>query len=483
MNGPNVVTDQQLEAAMVDAVNTDDVLLDAPVANFFDKDGKPLFAPLATYLISRRHVKTTTGKKREMYVYADGLYVLGEDVLKKDIRNLYGALCTNKHINEVIERIKDLTSIDRAAFVEPAYLVNLNNGILDIHTGEFLPHDPQYLFFTKIPIDYKAEADCPRIRKFLKEILQEDQVPVIEEWFGYSLYREYFLKKALILVGEGDTGKSTLLNLLYAFVGEKNVSGVSLQRLSHDKFAAAHFYHKHINVYDDLSSKDIEDNGAFKMATGGGVISGEKKFGDQFVFKNTAKLTFACNKIPDVKDATDDAYFNRWIVIPFSRIIEEENKDRQLIHKLTTPDELSGLLNIALAALKRLLANQRFSYEKDTNEIKTEMMRSASSIARFADDCMEEVTGEWVSKEDMYHAYTSHASRNRMPAVSIKMFGSRLPMCAPYIADFKPKDPTDPTGKKQVTAWRNVKLRNVGPENYDQDPFTEIEQRSPDPIS
>jgi hypothetical protein len=37
---------------------------------------------------------------------------------------------------------------------------------------------------------------------------------------------------------------------------------------------------------------------------------------------------------------------------------------------------LSGLLNFALEGLKRLLENQGFSYAKDPEEIKTEMLRS-----------------------------------------------------------------------------------------------------------
>ena len=425
--------------------------------NFFDKDGKIEVYALATYLIAENHTQTIAGVRRDIFIYQDGIYIEGEDKLKKDIRAILKDACTNYHIREIIETIKDRTSIDREAFFSPIHLINLNNGVLDTSTNEFLPHSPKHLFFTKIPVDYDTNADCPIIKKYFSDVLDTDQILVIQEWFGYALYREYMIKKALICVGEGDTGKTTLINLLFAFIGTKNVSGVSLQKITYDKFAAAHLYNKHINLYDDLSFKDIQDNGAFKIATGGGVIPAEKKFKDQFLFKNYAKLTFACNKIPDVKDASDDAYFNRWMVIHFDHVIEEENRDRQLIHKMTAAHELSGLLNFALEGLKRILETKRFSYNKDTHEIKMEMMRSASSIACFAGDCMEEMTGEWISKEDLYHAYTEYASAHKQPAVSMKMFGGRLPMHTPYIAEYKPVDPSNP--KKQVTAWRNVKLK------------------------
>ncbi len=448
--------DKALEAALVDAETADDEHADAPVETFFNKEGNALIAPLARYLISKRSVKTITGVKRDMFVYREGRYVTVEDILRKDTRKLFGAVCTNKHVNEVIEMIRDLTTMERGAFTEPVHLINLNNGVYDLKTGTLGQHDPRYLFLTKLPVNYDPSADCPVIKKYLTDVLDDEYVTIVQELAGYGLHREYHIKKAFILFGDGDTGKTTLVTLLFTFFGASNVSGLSLQKLTHDKFACAHLYEKYINIYDDLSSKDIEDNGAFKIATGGGIISGEKKFKDPFQFKNFSKLIFACNKIPDVKEATDDAYFNRWIVLPFTRIIDEDKQDKGLIHKMTTDEELSGFLNFALLGLKRLLEQQRFSYDKDVNEIKTAMMRSASSIASFAQDAMENVEGVWVSRDDLYHAYTTYCDTNGLSIAGKKAFGGRLPLLAPYVADCKPKDPK--TGK-QVTAWRNVKLR------------------------
>lgn len=433
---------------------------DAP--SFFEEDdkGNKKFSwyKLTMYLLKKRPCKTASGIKRELFMYAGGIYISdeGAEILKKDIHFLIGSLASISTIKLILETIKDYTATDRSTFTETVNLLNFNNGVFDIRAQEMMPHDPKYLFFAKLPVDYKPEADCPRIKKFLSEILDESMIEVVQELFGYTLYRKYFIKKAFIFVGEGDTGKTTLILLLFALLGEKNISSISLQRLITDKFAAANLYNKLANLYDDLSAKDVNDNGPFKIATGGGIISGEKKFMDSFVFKSFAKLIFACNTIPDVKQANDDAYFLRWVVIHFSRIIDDDKKDRQLIEKLTTPEELSGLLNFALEGLQRLLKNQKFSYEKETHEIKNEMMRSASTVARFAGDEIEESPGEWISVDDMYHTYTEFSGREKIPAVSKKAFGGRLPMCAPYLAQFKPKDPK--TGN-QVTAWRNVRLK------------------------
>lgn len=425
----------------------------------FDADKKTGTHQMAEYLKGIYSVKTIHGTKmREIFIYKDGVYIAGEETLKKEIREILIESCNIHYSKEIIEAIKDCTGANRKEFSVDPNLINLQNGVLDIKSGVLIPHDPQYVFFNRFPVIYQKEAECPAIKKYLSEVLDENQIPIIQEWLGYALHRDYFIKKAMVFLGEGDTGKTTLISLCSSFFGENNISGVSLQSLTSDKFACAHLYGKHINLIDDLSAKDVNDNGAFKMATGAGFITGEKKFGDQFQFKNYAKLTFACNKIPDVKDTNDDAYFNRWIVMRFDKVIEKENQDKRLIHKITTAEELSGLLNFTLEGLRRLIEKEKFSYEKDALEIKTEMLRSASSTAQFAYECLEEATmDEWTSKENMYQAFLKYAHISKISPAGMKTFGSKLPLYARYIAEGRP---VDQKSKLQVTAWRNVKLKD-----------------------
>ena len=128
------------------------------------------------------------------------------------------------------------------------------------------------------------------------------------------------------------------------FIGKENVSGISLQSLAHDKFVRTGLHNKHLNIYDEMSAKDIEDTGLFKMATGSSTIPGEYKFGLTFNFHNYAKMTFGCNKIPSIKDTDDTAYFSRWMVIQHENVFSDDNDDKHLLEKITTEKELSGLL-------------------------------------------------------------------------------------------------------------------------------------------
>ena len=418
---------------------------------------------IAAHLIKKYYVKTISGKKlREVFVYREGVYVPGEDILRKEVQELLEELCTTHYSKEIIEIVKNRTVMDRKEFSVDKNLANLNNGVLDIGTGEIAPHNPEHLFFSKIPINYDKSADCPKIKRFLAGIFIQDEnkIQIIQEWLGYALYREYFIKKAIIFVGEGNTGKTTLISLSTAFIGKENISSASLQQICSDKFAVAQLYTKHLNICDELSFSNVKDGGKFKIVTGGGIIAGEYKFGDQFVFENYAKLTFACNKIPDVKDANDDAYFSRWIVIQFNKVFTDEEQDKQLIHKLTTAEELSGLLNFVLEGLKRLLKKQGISYHKDPDQIKSEMLRSGSPVANFAYDCLEREDNAWISKENMHATFIEYTRSNDFPADPIEEFGRKLPKYADYLFSSRKQMINTLTGQdKQFTGWRNVRFK------------------------
>lgn len=415
---------------------------------------------LAKHLVEKHHVKTIGEKIREIYVYKNGVYCLGENILRGEIQVILEESITASGKNEIIDKIKDLTLIDRSEFnkVNIDY-INLNNGVLNIKTLELTPHDPSYLFFSKLPVNYKLGSDCLVIKKFLSEILSEKDIVIIQEWVGYCLYRKYFIKKAIIFVGEPDTGKTTLINLFVHLFGIDNISGVSLQRISGDKFSVAHLYNKYINIYDDLSFSDVNDNGSFKIATGGGNLTGEYKFGNQFHFENFSKITFSCNKIPNVSDTNDEAYFSRWIVMQFNRQIAVKNKF--LIYEMTTSEEMSGFLNFALEGLSRLLKNQDFSYNKIADEIKNEMLRSGSPIANFVYDCLVDSNDSWLSKEAMYNAYADFVKSKDLPLIPMNDFGRKITKFANYIVDSK---------KDKKTGWRNVKLKNA----VEDDPFDDV---------
>ncbi len=192
--------------------------------------------------------------------------------------------------------------------------------------------------------------------------------------------------------------------------------------------------YKLANIYDDLSFKDLNDAGGFKIACGGGYISAEYKFGDSFEFLNYAKNTFATNKIPVLDTEPDDAYYLRWLPIPCDNEVPKEEQDKFLLDKLTTEQELSGLLNYSLEGLSRLFKNGIFSFEKTTNEIKIIMEKHSNHFVAFVQDCLiSDEKGE-ITKEEMFQLYKKYAEENKLLKCSKTQLGRGLEKFCPFIS-------------------------------------------------
>jgi putative DNA primase/helicase len=239
-----------------------------------------------------------------------------------------------------------------------------------------------------------------------------------------------------MLVGGGSNGKSTWLALNKTFLGQENVSGRGLHDLEDNRFAKADLHAKLANIYADLPDRSLQRTGTFKMLTGKDLITAERKFQNPFTFVNYAKLLFSANKVPEAQDDSD-AFFRRWIVIVFANTFEGDKCDPHIIEKLTTDQELSGLLNLALQGLKRLLKKGEFSHSKTTQEVKEDYIRKASPLAAFVLDCLETDSDAFIAKKELYQVFTEYCRRNSLPTVTQETFYKNLPRHA-TVADHRP---------------------------------------------
>ena len=407
---------------------------------------------IATHLVNKENFKTIHGaKKEEIYMYSQGVYTNNaEEYIKKNVQEILQEKNNNYIINETIGHITRKTFISSQEFKEGGKeYICLQNGILDINTLTVIPHTPDKIFLNKIPINYDPTKECPNIQKFLQEILNPEDIPVIQELFGYLLYKEYSIHKSFMFKGSGRNGKSTLINLMKHFIGLQNCSSLSLQQLEYGSFSISDLFGKLGNFYADLSSKSLETTSRFKMATGGDILRGEKKFKDSFNFVNYAKFVFSCNQLPQNYDDTD-AFWERWIMITFNKQFIK-TADQQLLSKLITPEELSGLLNYALNGLKQVL-QQGFSYTQSTDKLREEYIRESDSIGAFVMDCMQIFPDEHEPKKTVFMYYAEYCRQHRYIPKAENIFHQKLQFQV-KVEDFRPT-----IGGVRVQCWKGIKL-------------------------
>jgi putative DNA primase/helicase len=335
--------------------------------------------------MSRYQIRTLIDTE-EMLYYKDGIYHTGgEQSIKIELEKIAGQSIRINTRNEIIAHIKYRTMVKRDDFDYVINIVNVRNGLLNIITGDLQPHTPEYLSFVQLPIKYDPNATCQQIIKFLVQVLQKEDISKIIRIIGYCLYKTARYEKAFMLIGPGRNGKSVLIKLIEALVGRENVSHASLQELLGDRFASADLYCKLVNAFADLEADKLVNTGRFKTLVSGDSIRAQKKHQHAFSFRNFAKLIFSTNKIPESEDKTY-AYYRRWVILSFNRVFEGEEEDTGLIDKLTTNEnEMSGLLNLALKGLGKLIKEGGFK-DISVEKIKQQYEYNASIVKQFIDE-------------------------------------------------------------------------------------------------
>jgi putative DNA primase/helicase len=402
------------------------------VLAFLDKDRLDDATELLAMTIKKYcHIFTIRNDvKNEMRIYQDGIYKEnGESHIKEFCRAILGECYRESIAKHVVDKIAEDTKVDAENFFGVNYIneIPVQNGILNIFTLELKPFTPKKVFFSKLPIKFDLEATCPKIEQFLKEILsKEDDIKVFYELAGFSFLKDYKFEKAFMLVGDGRNGKGKSIELLKRLVGMENCSALTLTMLNPESSDISHLFGKFLNVAGDIGNQDLKDTSMFKMLTGRDLISGRRKYMTNIHFQNYAKFIFSCNELPMVYDMTK-GFWDRWILLeyPYTFVCEDElnkNKDNHflklrdegIIEKITSPEEMSGLLNQALMGLNRLLNQKGFSYTLGTDEVKSKWIRKSNSFMAFCYDFIESESDGNVRKKDLRKKYAEYCKLHKI---------------------------------------------------------------------
>lgn len=431
---------------------------------------------LVDYILKDNHIKTTRNdQKPEMWLYKEGIYVPeARTFIKEKCREMLAEAHTTHLANEVIAKIEADTYIDEKEFFnkqnKQPYLLPVQNGLLDLKTRGLHPYTHRIPYFNKINARYDEKASCPQFKKFLEEITENTtDRAVIQEIFGFCLIREYKYEKAFMLHGaNGRNGKSKLLEVLRTFLGVQNVSSKSIQALEQDPFEKNGLHNKLANIASDITAEGIKQTGVFKELTGRDTINANRKFKEHIEFVNYAKMIFACNEIPHV-NTESDAFWLRWVIINFpyqflsKELIamksEEEKQhvkeqDPELSKKLTTQEEIDGILLFALEGLDRLEQKGDFSKVEPPNELKVKWLRKSNSVAAFLQDQTEDSYGDYILKSDFVKEYTAYCRKHRVKSLGDKVIKRTL--LESGIIETRPYE----DGKTLPPAWGNIKLIN-----------------------
>jgi putative DNA primase/helicase len=246
---------------------------------------------------------------------------------------------------------------------------------------------------------------------------------------GLSTTKIIDFQVMVILLGGGSNGKSVILNVVQAMLGNDNVSNVSLSDFN-QKFRVGQMEGKLVNVDHDLGYKSLKNEALFKAIITGNRTLNERKFHDPAAFDPTAKLWAAGNYLPKVYNSTH-AHYRRILPITFNRTVTDGEKNLALLDELI--EEIPSILNWALDGLDILLKNKEFIIPASSREALGDYKDENDPFSRFMRENFEHLHDDASIKEgilrlDLYTKYSNFFRDHGYSGIKLNdmMFGRML---------------------------------------------------------
>lgn len=370
-------------------------------------------------------------------IYEDGVYRISPLAYSGAVGEFLGDLFRPAHRQTAEEFTKGV--LYRTGRVLPERMaepvLNVANGMLDLLTGTLKPHDPAYLSYRQVPVEWDPEAQCPVYEEWLAAVAG-DQGPALEEAVSMMLDPSRTPTKAVFLFGPSRSGKSTFLRLMCAIAGRENTSAVTLHELSEDQFATANLYGKILNCAADLSASDVSDLSRFKMMTGEDASHANRKYGQQFTFTNQALFAFSANELPVVSEGSR-AYLER--IRPFKFASSFAGSENPALEEAMAR-ELPGILARWVRAWQGyrergdylpMDVTVRHEFEVGSDRVRqwlSEMCTVVSATGGLVaiTPGMVVAETELTPKRDLARSFAEWAKINNGPAIGERKFISRL---------------------------------------------------------
>lgn len=283
-------------------------------------------------------------------------------------------------------------------------LLNVLNGVLDLATGELLPHDPALMMTKLAPVEFDPDADPSVLLRFIEEIQPDaDNRAYLQRALGYAMSGEVGEQKLFLPVGEGSNGKSTLFELirdtLGDYAGSMSSDTILMPSRARDPNAPrndlAALVGKRLVIVTEIEKERERKlhEPTVKSLAGGDTIVCRRNYGDVFEFRPRAKFFVANNELPIVK-STNKAIWRRLRPIPFPVIVPDEDVDPLLPQKLDA--HRSALLNWLLEGC--------ISWKRDglggsaqADEVLGEYREEQDTIGRFIRERITMAPDLWVA--------------------------------------------------------------------------------------
>jgi putative DNA primase/helicase len=297
------------------------------------------------------HEVMRRAKQTARAIFAEAALVADDSQRQELVR--HGLRTENEHrLRAMVELAASEAEIElgAAALDADPWLLNVANGTLDLRSGELREHRREDLLTKLSPAAYLPDARSQLWEAFLQRATADDRE--LEEFLrrsvGYSLTGLTSEEVLFFDHGPGGTGKTTFAETVKTAFGDYALTADFETFLKRRGDAGTRNDVARLAGARLVFSLEVDEGrrfaeGLLKQVTGGDTIAARFLYHESFEFRPQFKLWLAANHRPKV-NAGDEAMWRRILLIPFTSVIPEDERDRLLKAKLATPEEQAAVL-------------------------------------------------------------------------------------------------------------------------------------------
>ena len=330
----------------------------------------------------------------------------------------------SKKVTNILETIKLLAFSDPFPIEQDC--IHLQNGVYHLPDGSF--QESRLFCQNRLPVRYDPKAPSPdRWLTFLHELLDDADIPTLQEYLGYCLIPSTKGQKMMLIVGKGGEGKSRIGLVLKRLMGDAASNG-SVQKVENNRFARADLERRLLMIDDDMDMNALPKTNYIKtIVTAEAKLDLERKGVQSYQRDIYARfLCFGNGALTSLYDHSD-GFFRRQLILttkdkPLSRV-----DDPDIAEKMAA--EVEGILLWAFEGLQRLVKNgfqftesdrakrNRELVKRDNNNV-FDFLESEGYIRLKADAC--------TSSKELYEVYKMWCEENSLNAIKARGFSDAL---------------------------------------------------------
>lgn len=332
-------------------------------------------------------------------------------------------------IKAMIKLAEPEAAVQASAFDRDRMLLNVANGTIDLRTGELRDHRRDDRITKASPVRFDPVATCPTFEQFIRDVFldRDELVSFYQRLLGYTLTGMTTDQGLYLLFGRGENGKSQLLNVQRALLGDYGLNCQSetfmIRNAGSIREDVARLAGARMVVSTETEEGRQLAETFVKQFTGEDDVTARFLYRPSFEFKPACKIFVACNHKP-VICGTDHAIWRRIRLIPFDWKVPSDKKVEGFAEKRLKP-ELNGILNWAI---RGCLEWQRDGLHPP------ECVRAATADYRAESDVLAEWIGErcnvgpdnFASNKALRKSCEAWANENGIRPMDGRWFGRRL---------------------------------------------------------